>query len=75
MAECRRLHCLVGGTKVLSFSLRCFDEAAFWQRQRGQHKARAKNHGKAERDFVLIGATVPISCPLKRCEAAGRIEV
>ena len=74
MAECKRLHCLVGGTTVLSlFSLQCFSEAAFWQRQRGQCKA--KNHGKAERDFVLTGVTIPISCPLKRCEAGGRIEV
>ena len=64
-----------GDNGFVFFSLRCFDEAAFWQRPRGQYKARAKNHGKAERDFVLIGATVPISCPLKRCEAAGRIEV
>lgn len=28
-----------------------------------------------QRDFVLIGTTVPICCPLKRCEAVGRIEV
>lgn len=38
------------------------------QRQRGQYKAEAKNHGKAERDLVLIGGTFPIFCPLKRCE-------
>ena len=64
-----------GDNGYVFFSLRCFGEAAFRQRQRGQHKARAKNHGKAERDFVLIGTTVPISCPLKRCEAVGRTEV
>lgn len=64
-----------GDNGFVFFSLHCFSEAAFWQRQRGQRKAGAKNHGKAERDFALIGVTVPISCPLKRCEAGGRIEV
>lgn len=50
------------------FFLWCFDAAASLQRQRGQHKAGAKNHGKAGRDLVLIGGTFPIFSTLKRCE-------
>lgn len=77
-ASCLRCKCLcagdfiVWGTTVFFFffPLWCFNEAASLQRQRGQHKAGAKNHGKAERERVLVltGGTFSIFCLPKRCE-------
>lgn len=68
---CRRLHCLGDNC----FFLGCFNEAASLQRQRGQHKAGAKNHGKAERDLVLIGGTFLIFCPLKRYKGGNELRL
>lgn len=37
-------------------------------RDKEENKTGTKNHGKAEKDLVLIGGTFPIFCPLKRYE-------
>lgn len=39
-----------------------------WKKPNCWCKSRAKNHGQAEGDLILIGGSFPILCLLKRCE-------